>query len=409
MDNICRELFRAIHEGKWLKIEYKNQNEETNRYWISVIDLEPYTRVLKVDGLHLGCYTVNRFEKIFIDSIISAEVVDGSFCERNEKLIEDIAINPEKYVNIFKQNANLKILSYLEMCNKLDGTAYEKDFELIKYLDRDTVSGDTYKLSEEQFKLIVKYFQYNNDRKKYENGKMQIKNLAMNVLSVHTHKGLYVLAYRKLGLDVMARCLKPDKEITICTQFTMGGEVQNIRRFLDAEEYELLNDFETNQERIKDVITNHLTGKEQVDDAPYIIGLGIDVALDLNSEYKAILDMYEADEVNIPIKAFFGELLAKPRRSKAYPIALINENINLDQLLAINNAMKFPCAYIQGPPGTGKTNTIKNTIVTAFFNETSVLFTSYNNIPIDNVTEALSNLEYKGKTIPFPILRLGNT
>ena len=409
MDNICRELFRAIHEGKWLKIEYKNQNEETTRYWISVIDLEPYTRVLKVDGLHLGCYTVNRFEKIFIDSIISAEVVDGSFCERNEKLIEDIAINPEKYVNIFKQNANLKILSYLEMCNKLDGTAYEKDFELIKYLDRDTVSGDTYKLSEEQYKLIVKYFQYNNDRKKYENGKMQIKNLAMNVLSVHTHKGLYVLAYRKLGLDVMARCLKPDKEITICTQFTMGGEVQNIRRFLDAEEYELLNDFETNQERIKDVITNHLTGKEQVDDIPYIIGLGIDVALDLNSEYKAILDMYEADEVNIPIKAFFGELLAKPRRSKAYPIALINENINLDQLLAINNAMKFPCAYIQGPPGTGKTNTIKNTIVTAFFNEKSVLFTSYNNIPIDNVTEALSNLEYRGKTIPFPILRLGNT
>ena len=115
MDNICRELFRAIHEGKWLKIEYKNKNEETTRYWISVVDLEPYTRVLKVDGLHLGCYTVNRFEKIFIDSIISAEVVDGSFCERNEKLIEDIAINPEKYVNIFEQNANLKILSYLEM------------------------------------------------------------------------------------------------------------------------------------------------------------------------------------------------------------------------------------------------------------------------------------------------------
>ena len=161
MDNICRELFRAIHEGKWLKIEYKNKNEETTRYWISVVDLEPYTRVLKVDGLHLGCYTVNRFEKIYIDSIISAEVVDGSFCERNEKLIEDIAINPEKYVNIFEQNANLKILSYLEMCNKLDGNTYETDFELIHYLDRDSVTEAAYELSEEQFKLIVKYFQYN--------------------------------------------------------------------------------------------------------------------------------------------------------------------------------------------------------------------------------------------------------
>ena len=409
MDNICRELFRAIHEGKWLKIEYKNKNEETTRYWISVVDLEPYTRVLKVDGLHLGCYTVNRFEKIYIDSIISAEVVDGSFCERNEKLIEDIAINPEKYVNIFEQNANLKILSYLEMCNKLDGNTYETDFELIHYLDRDSVTEAAYELSEEQFKLIVKYFQYNKDKKKFESGGLQIKNLAINVLSVHTNRGLHVLAYRKLGLDVKARALKPDKEITICTQFTIAGEVQNIRKFLEAEEYELLSEFEKNQEVIKDAIASHLQGCEQVDDIPYIIGLGIDVALDLNSEYKAILDMYEADEVSIPIKAFFGELLAKPRRSKAYPIALINENINLDQLLAINNAMKFPCAYIQGPPGTGKTNTIKNAIITAFFNETTVLFTSYNNTPIDSVTESLSKLKYKGKTIPFPILRLGNT
>ena len=409
MDNICRELFRAIHEGKWLKIEYKNKNEETTRYWISVVDLEPYTRVLKVDGLHLGCYTVNRFEKIYIDSIISAEVVDGSFCERNEKLIEDIAINPEKYVNIFEQNANLKILSYLEMCNKLDGNTYETDFELIHYLDRDSITEAAYELSEEQFKLIVKYFQYNKDKKKFESGGLQIKNLAINVLSVHTNRGLHVLAYRKLGLDVKARALKPDKEITICTQFTIAGEGQNIRKFLEAEEYELLSKFEKNQEVIKDAIASHLQGCEQVDDIPYIIGLGIDVALDLNSEYKAILDMYEADEVSIPIKAFFGELLAKPRRSKAYPIALINENINLDQLLAINNAMKFPCAYIQGPPGTGKTNTIKNAIITAFFNETTVLFASYNNTPIDSVTESLSKLKYKGKTIPFPILRLGNT
>ena len=409
MDNICRELFRAIHEGKWLKIEYKNKSEEITRYWISVVDLEPYTRVLKVDGLHLGYYTVMRLDKIFLDSIISAEIVDGSFCERNEKLIEDIAMNPEKYVNIFKQNANLKILSYLEMCNKLDGSTYETDFELIHYLDRDTITDDVYELSEEQFKLIVKYFQYNKDKKKFEGGGLQIKNLAMNVLSVHTNKGLHVLAYRKLGLDVKARALKPAKEITICTQYTIAGETQNIRKFLEAEEYELLSEFEKNQEVIKDAIASHLQGCEQVDDIPYIIGLGLDVALDLNSEYKAILDMYGEDEVSTPIKAFFGELLAKPRRSKAYPIALINENINLDQLLAINNAMKFPCAYIQGPPGTGKTNTIKNTIITAFFNETTVLFASYNNTPIDSVTEALSNLKYKGKTIPFPILRLGNT
>ena len=75
----------------------------------------------------------------------------------------------------------------------------------------------------------------------------------------------------------------------------------------------------------------------------------------------------------------------RPIRRKQYPVALLNRKVNLDQLLAINNAMKYPLAYIQGPPGTGKTNTIMNTIITAFFNERTVLLVSSNNHPIDEV------------------------
>lgn len=75
--------------------------------------------------------------------------------------------------------------------------------------------------------------------------------------------------------------------------------------------------------------------------------------------------------------------------------------------------MNCPVSYIQGPPGTGKTNTIINTIVTAFFNEKTVLFSSYNNHPIDTVFKTLSSLDYHRQNglsaqIPFPILRLGN-
>ena len=134
----------------------------------------------------------------------------------------------------------------------------------------------------------------------------------------------------------------------------------------------------------------------------------MDIVLDLRKEYKGIIDMYEEDRVTMPIKAFFGDLVAKPRRLKEFPMALINSNINLDQLLAINNGMKYPLAYIQGPPGTGKTNTIINTIVTAFFNERTVLFTSYNNHPINSVFDKLTGMSYNGKKILFPVLRLGN-
>ena len=408
MNQICRDIFKAIHEGKWLKIEYRNKADQITKYWIGIRDLDPRNRTLKVDGLHLGLYSIDAFDKIFIDSILSSEVIEGSYCPVNKRLVEDIAIHPERYKLIFASSSNLKILNYLEMCNRLDTTPYITDYELIHYLDGDRISSGEYQLTDQQFREVIANFQIQLGRAKRQNGKLQIKKLALNVLSIHTKNGLYVLAYRNLNFDVKNRRFVPDEDITVCTQFTIEGQQQSIRRFLDADDYDLLENFERNLEQIKDAITERGGSASIVDDMPYVIGLGMDVVLNLHDEYKAIMHMFDKQEVSVPIRAFFGELLEKPRRTKAYPIALINQNINLDQLLAINNAMKYPLAYIQGPPGTGKTNTILNTIVTAFFNNQTVLFASYNNVPIDNVFDKLTSLEYRGRTIPFPVLRLGN-
>lgn len=408
MNQICRDIFRAIHEGKWLKIEYRNKADQITKYWIGIRDFDPAKRTLKVDGLHLGMYTLGEYDKIFVDSILSTEVLEGTYCPENRQLIEDIEMHPERYKTIFSSSANLKILNYLELCNRMDTTPYITDYDLIHYIDGDRVKNGRYALNDQQFQEVVSNFQYSLSHEKKKSTNLRIKKLALNVLSIHTAKGLYVLAYRNLNLDVKNRVFQPDEDITVCTQFGIDGQTENARKFLDADEYELLEDFENNLEKIKDAITGHGGQKPVVDDMPYVLGLGMDVVLNLHDEYKAILDMFEKQQVTYPVKAFFGELLERPRRTKAYPIALINQNINLDQLLAINNAMKYPLAYIQGPPGTGKTNTIINTIVTAFFNNTTVLFASYNNVPIDNVFEKLTHLEYHGQTIPFPVLRLGN-
>lgn len=408
MNQICRDIFKAIHEGKWLKIEYRNKADQITKYWIGIRDLDPKNRTLKVDGLHLGLYSIEAFDKIFIDSILSSEVIEGSYCPVNKRLVEDITMHPERYKTIFASSSNLKILNYLEMCNRLDTTPYITDYELVHYIDGDQVKTGEYNLTDEQFREVIANFQIQMGRTRKQNGKLQIKKLALNVLSIYTKNGLYVLAYRNLNFDVKNRRFVPDEDLTICTQFTIEGQQQSIRRFLDADDYELLENFEGNLERIKDAITERGGSASIVDDMPYVIGLGMDVVLNLHDEYKAIMDMFDNQKVSVPIRAFFGDLLEKPRRSKAYPIALINQNINLDQLLAINNAMKYPLAYIQGPPGTGKTNTILNTIVTAYFNNQTVLFASYNNVPIDNVFDKLTSLEYRGKAIPFPVLRLGN-
>ena len=408
MNSVHRDIFKAIHEGRWLKIEYRNIEGKISKYWIGIRNLNVVKRTLEVEGLHLTKYTTESYDYIYIDSIISSQIVEGSYCPVNQCLVEDISLNPHKYKDLFDNVANLKILNYLEMCNRLDAIPYYSDFELVHFLDRESFRGESYQLSDEQFKTIVDNFQNRMENQSKKKGKLSIQQLAMNVMSIHTAKGLYVLAYRKLQLDVKRRILRPDEDITICTEYTIDGERENIRRYLDAEDYELLKDFEKQQEAIKDCITKHNKQIMGVDDMPYVIGIGMDVILDLHSEYQAIIDMYHSDKVTVPIKAFFGDLLERPRRLKAYPITLIDKNINLDQLLAINNAMKYPVAYIQGPPGTGKTNTIINTIMTAFFNERTVLFASYNNHPINGVFDKISSLKYHGKTIPFPVLRLGN-
>lgn len=262
-------------------------------------------------------------------------------------------------------------------------------------------------MSDEQFEKIVREFQCVSTSNK---SNKNIKQLCVNVLSINSKRGLYCLAYRKLNLDVENKAFIPEDNVTICKEFTIDGEKQSVRMFLDADDCSLLDDFDNNRELIKDRITetNKFIGNIYVDDMPYVMAVEINIMVDLQFEYSAIIDMYESGQVTAPIQAFFGNLLERPARGKDYSIALLNKKVNLDQLLAINYAMSYPLAYIQGPPGTGKTNTIENTISTAFFNEKTILFSSYNNHPIDTVFNSLSSLKYKNNTIPFPIIRLGN-
>lgn len=48
------------------------------KYWIGIRDLDMSNRTLTVDGLHLGKYTTDSYDFIYIDSILSSQVVEGS-------------------------------------------------------------------------------------------------------------------------------------------------------------------------------------------------------------------------------------------------------------------------------------------------------------------------------------------
>ncbi len=406
MNKVSRDIFKAIHEGKWIAIEYRNQQGNTTNYWIGIKNIEPYYKKLIVDGLNVATSQMAELN-LFFDSIVNTNLIDGSYYPINKKLLADIEEHSSRYTFIFHNVTNLKLLDYYSECNKLDSTPYRKEYKLIEELDIDVIGDGDYHLNEKQFEKIVKT--YNMNAKNSGKNKIpRVVSLCMNLCSIHTKKGLYVLAYKKLLFDVKNHTLTQDDEVTICREFTVDGVKISAHYFLDADEIQLLDNYEENAELIKDLITKNNPEYRGVDDMPYVMALSRDFTINLDTEYEAILDMYENNEVTYPIKAFFGDLTAKPRRIKDYPLALYNDKVNLDQLLAIHNGLKYPVLYVQGPPGSGKTNTILNTVVTAFFNNKSVLISSYNNHPIDEIYDKLSNLKYNGKTIPFPIIRLGN-
>ena len=40
MNSVGKDIFRSIHEGKWLYVEYQNSDEERTKYWISINNIK---------------------------------------------------------------------------------------------------------------------------------------------------------------------------------------------------------------------------------------------------------------------------------------------------------------------------------------------------------------------------------
>lgn len=413
MISITRGVFKAIHEQKWLSVEYRNAQNGITHYWIGVNWLDPVTRKMRVDGLRLGEHTQHGTKELTIklDSILSAALVEGSFHPTPHKLTSAIE-EDECYEKVFGTVPNLKILDYLYDCAKLNCTPYLKSFDLISRLDEDSFRRGAVFLDDGQFGQLVRFLQSDAKRGKHSRVGYANKQIGLNILSVHTRQGLYVLAYRELRLDVKKRALAIGRNVLLCREFSVSDgkvyEKHSIRRYLDESDMPLLDNFLRNAEAIRDCVQGHCGPSALVDDEPHVFEIRRNSPSYLKAEYDAIDQMLKEGKPTYPIRAFFGNLVRRPIRRKEYMLSLVNQRANLDQLLAINQALKYPLTYVQGPPGTGKTSTIQNIIVNAFCNRRTVLFASFNNHPVDGVCNALGTITHGDNTVPFPILRIGN-
>lgn len=405
------ELLKSIYGGCWLSVDYKNAEGKTTRYWADIKDIMPTGKML-IDGFKTD--GSNQFAEltIYFESIVSCSAVEETFHEIHRELIDKINDNQFPFLDAPIENSG--VLEYFEQCMRFDTQPYQTHYKMIDGIDGAVLSDITFALSDEQFRQAVSKCRFKtSDTKKgtYD------RELCLNVLSIRTKKGLYVLAYKPLKIDVKNHRLIPAEEPIINYQFVLihgeAKEVCNISQFLSEEDQSLLDDFVTNQQVIENKITERARMRGKVDDSPYIIFLERRLSVDLHSQYEPIYNAIESGDkslISTPIRVFTGEL-AKTDRRKAKPIILYDDSrINLDQLLVINKSTKNDITYVQGPPGTGKTNTILSVVLSAFFNDQSCLVVSYNNHPVDAIYESLSNIPATNcdHVIPLPIIRLGS-
>lgn len=400
--NITVLIGKAIREGKYLNVTYKNKSGDISLFWISILDINAN------DELRVNMFNVTKDEpllnkKIFISSIIKAEILKFSHYDVSEQLIKKID-EDESLQKYEFHRYDSQLLNYYLECYKANIDPFLHEQHLIPNVDFSELNTRRpYELSLNQQKHIIKEI-YNNNYHTFYEYELAICEFSIDLIS----RGKFVVAYRKLTFDPVEKTLQMGSK----TYFNANFYVKDIKYALSYYTDLSPSDFEASFLRDKmgtiTWLTNNFKSGELPNTKPEIVVLGY-AQIDISRHYDNINSEHAKNEMQIPLKAFFQNLSLLDRKNRKEPqIILYDNDINIDQLRTIYNTLKYPITYVQGPPGTGKTQTILNIVVNCLTNNKSLLISSNNNVPIDGIKDKLFLGKYKNKEILFPMIRLGN-
>jgi hypothetical protein len=392
---------KAIREGKYLNITYKNKNGDITVFWISILDINANGELwVNMFNVTKDAPIINK--KIFMSGIQSAEILRFSCYDVPEALVtkldddslQDYAFN--RYDN--------SILNYYLECYKANHDPFLHKAYLIPGLDLTTFEkGREYQLSDDQHRSIIKQI-YHNEYKTFYDYQLALSEFSIDLES----KGKFVIAFRKLEFDPVKKTL----HLGAATQFNTNFYIDNARYSLSYYSEISPAHFEAmylaNKEEAIQLLRENFRHGELLNTRPEIVVLGYR-QIDISGIYDCIASDHQSNDIQIPLKAFFQNLSLLDRKNRKEPlIVLYDRNVNIDQFRTIYNALKFPVTYVEGPPGTGKTQTLLNIVVNCLANGKTLLISSNNNVPIDGVRDKLVLGKYREKEIILPVIRLGN-
>lgn len=393
---------KAIREGKYLNITYKNRSGEITPFWINILDINAQGE-LRVNMFNVTKDNPILDGKIFMSEIQSAEILKFSYYEVPEKLIKKLEYDESLQIYDFYRYDN-NILNYCLECYRANRDPFLHKAHLIEGLDLpELVTKTPYSLTDEQQKQIIREI-YSNDYKSFNDYELALCEFSIDLVS----RGKFVIAFRKLTFDPVRRTLYLESK----TQFNPNFYIRGIRHSLSYYTDFSRADFEALYARDKAETIELLRGSfktgELSNTRPEIVVLGY-TQVDIAGIYDNINSDHQDNEIQIPIRAFFQNLSLLDRKNRTEPhVVLYDKHVNIDQLRTVYNALKYPITYVQGPPGTGKTKTLLNIIVNCLTNGKTLLISSNNNVPIDGIKDKLYLGKYRDKEILLPVIRLGN-
>ncbi|ORX80691.1 putative DNA helicase [Anaeromyces robustus] len=402
--NIGDNISKGIKECKWLNISYINNRNENTFFWIAVQDIDFDHHKLKVSVFN-DKRALNTFETwITYESILEAEIIEFTSYERPEELISKIENNIEKCEWLNYDHFNNNILNYYEECNYLDNDPTQSEYTCVPGIDLEKLM-ENFKLPLEEFqtkKIIADIYHYNisDISNKYY-------TLAINKLSIDINKKKYVVGYYELTFDPKQNSLIANHDLRFNYSFMIEGRRHSLFNYINMDIDEFTETFSERYMEYHDLIIQNLKYGEYINTKPEIMLLEREIKVKLKETFQVIEEKYQAKNLPIPLKSFFGNFTKRNYKKKKKPSLIIyDDRININQMRVLYNAMKYPITYVHGPPGTGKTQTILNVILSSFYNDKTTLICSSNNKPVDGIIEKLS-LSYCNNSIPFPYLRLG--
>lgn len=405
MMNIGSIISKAIKEGKWLNIKYQKNESDISYFWVEILDLDFEKKSFKVkifnDKINLDVLT----GFIYFEKILFARVIEFSDYDVPINLIKKIEANIDKcsWLNFDYYNNN--VLDYYVKCNYLDNDPFQKEYCLIPGIDLNVLmKTKKYYLNEEQTKYILeKIYHYD-----ISNNSNQKNSLCISKLSIDQNNKKYIVCYYNLVFDPDNCVLKLKEPLRFNKSFLIEGRRHSLFNYINMDVDEFINGFEKHYRKYYFLLKDNLKFGEIINECPDIFLLERDYSVDLERITESIKNKYLNNKLNVPLKAFFGNISKSNYiRRKEPSIAIYDKNININQMRVIYNALKFPITYVQGPPGTGKTQTILNVVLSSFFGNKTVLVCSSNNKPVDGILEKLK-FKYNDEEVLFPYLRLGN-